>query len=144
VAFWYRGGKTLNEVINELTNLVDSRKKELINLVKTLISYQTPAPPARNTKEAQRFIASFLRDIGFEIDMWDVYPNDPNIVGVLKGSHPDNHHSLIINGHIDVAEVNEDEPWEKNPFTPIVQENVIIGRGAADMKGGLACALFAV
>lgn len=127
-----------------LIDQVDERKEELIDLLKTLISFQTPAPPARNTAEAQQYVADFLKGLGFDIDMWDVYPNDPNVVGVLKGTEPDKYKSLIINGHIDVAEVSEDEEWEEDPFTPLVKDGAVIGRGAADMKGGLAGALFAI
>ncbi|MDQ0256973.1 acetylornithine deacetylase [Evansella vedderi] len=123
---------------------VDDRQEELIALLKTLIRFETPAPPARNTKEAQSYVADYLMSLGFSIDMWDVYPGDPNVVGLLKGTDSDNHKSLIINGHMDVAEVSEDENWEKDPFTPIMRDGVVIGRGAADMKGGLAGALFAI
>ena len=134
----------MEERLKLVLQQIDDRKEDLIDLVCKLISFETPAPPARNTKEAQDFVASFLKELDFEIDMWDVYPNDPNVVGVLKGSASTTHKSLIINGHIDVAEVNEDEEWEIDPFTPVVRDGVIIGRGAADMKGGLAGALFAV
>jgi|SRR5690625_137483 len=130
--------------IRELIEQVDARQSELLELVKTLITFKTPAPPARNTKEAQDYIASFLRESGFEIDMWEVYSGDPNVVGVLKGEAAQQYQSLIINGHIDVAEIGEDEQWEGDPFTPIVKDGVIIGRGSADMKGGLAGALFAI
>lgn len=133
-----------NQDIDTLINEVDRRQGELIELVKTLISYKTPAPPARNTADAQQFIAKYLEELGFSIDMWDVYPNDPNVVGTLTGSNPQTHKSLIINGHIDVAEVSEDEQWEINPFIPVVKNGAIMGRGAADMKGGLAGALFAI
>lgn len=127
-----------------LIGQVEERKEELLELVKKLISYPTPAPPARNTKEAQEFIASFLAKNGFSIDRWDVYPDDPNVVGILKGSDSADYSSLIINGHIDVAEVGEDEKWQSDPFTAIIKDGRMIGRGAADMKGGLACSLFAV
>ncbi len=40
--------------------------------------------------------------------------------------------------------MNEDEQWESDPFTAVVKEDVVMGRGASDMKGGLACALFAI
>ena len=69
---------------------------------------------------------------------------DPNVVGVLKGIDSENYKSLIINGHIDVAEINEGEDWMTDPFTPVVQDGAVIGRGTADMKGGLAGALFAI
>lgn len=130
--------------IQQLIEQVDERQHELIELLTTLISFKTPAPPARNTKEAQLYVAQFLEEIGFSIDMWDVYPNDPNVVGVRKGEKSATHQSLIINGHIDVAEVREDEEWESDPFQPIIKNETIIGRGAADMKGGLAGALFAL
>lgn len=139
-----KGGKTLSNQIERLINIVEERKEDLVSLLKRLIEYKTPAPPARNTKEAQQFIAEFLEEKGFSIDMWDVYPNDPNVVGVLKGKEPNLYNSLIINGHMDVAEVSEDEKWDVDPFVPIVKDDVIIGRGAADMKGGLAGALFAI
>ncbi|MGP7816467.1 acetylornithine deacetylase [Niallia sp. 01092] len=132
------------EIIQSLVQQVDERKEELVELLKTLVSYKTPAPPARNTKDAQDYVASLLEKFGFSIDMWDVYPNDPNVVGVLKGTNSSSYKSLILNGHIDVAEVNEGEQWQGDPFTPIVKDDVIIGRGVADMKGGLAGALFAM
>ncbi|WP_096199707.1 acetylornithine deacetylase [Bacillus sp. FJAT-45350] len=134
----------MTERLKAVLHQVEERQEELIELLKTLISFETPAPPARNTKEAQLYVADLLEKLGFNIDMWDVYPNDPNVVGVRKGTNNTQHKSLIINGHMDVAEVNEDEEWEKDPFTPIVRDGVVIGRGAADMKGGLAGAIFAL
>jgi acetylornithine deacetylase len=144
--FFYcqKGGMEMENRLQSLIDEVDERQEELIDLLKTLISFQTPAPPARNTSEAQSYIASFLRKLGFEIDRWDVYPNDPNVVGVLKGEESEKYKSLIVNGHIDVAEVSEEEEWGQDPFVPIVKNGAVIGRGAADMKGGLAGALFAI
>ncbi|PAD67869.1 acetylornithine deacetylase [Bacillus sp. 7586-K] len=139
-----KGALHLSHRISDLINEVDRRQDELISLLKKLIEFKTPAPPARNTKDAQHFVASFLREKGFSIDMWDVYPNDPNVVGVLKGVNEKQYKSLIINGHIDVAEVGEDENWEKDPFQPYVKDGAVVGRGAADMKGGLAGAMFAI
>ncbi|TYR79398.1 acetylornithine deacetylase [Priestia megaterium] len=134
----------MDQTIQLLVQQVDSRKDELIELLKKLVTYKTPAPPARNTNDAQHYIAGLLENYGFSIDRWDVYPNDPNVVGVLTGTDSKNYKSLIINGHIDVAEVSENEEWEADPFTPVVKGDAIIGRGVADMKGGLAGALFAI
>lgn len=135
---------TVPEPIEELLRQVDARQDELIGLLCTLIGFETPAPPARNTTAAQAFIERYLTACGFSTEMWDVYPGDPNVVGVLKGTDPDRHRSLIVNGHVDVAEVGPDEAWETGPFRPIVRDGLVIGRGAADMKGGLAGALFAI
>ncbi|MGY3717333.1 acetylornithine deacetylase [Sutcliffiella cohnii] len=130
--------------VEQLLQQVDHRQDELVNLLMKLIEFQTPAPPARNTEQAQQFVAQFLDERGFAIDKWDVYPGDPNVVAVRKGTQSRQYNSLIVNGHIDVAEVNENEEWEADPFTPIVRDGIVIGRGAADMKGGLAGALFAI
>lgn len=134
----------LNDTISSLLQQIDERKEELIELAKTLISFETPAPPARNTSDIQQYISSILRERDFDVDMWDVYPGDPNVVGIRKGTDSDQFQSLIINGHIDVAEVSADEPWVTGPFQPYVENGYLVGRGASDMKGGIAGALFAI
>ncbi len=45
--------------------------------------------------------------------MWDLYSNDPIVVGTLKGKKSADYQSLIINGHMDVAEVQENEKWRQ-------------------------------
>lgn len=128
----------MNQEVSQLLEQIDLRKEELLELTKTLIRFETPRPPRRNTNGAQEFVAEFLKKRNFSIDKWDVYPNDPNVVGVKKGTASESHKSLIINGHIDVAEVSKDEPWEIKPFEPFIKDGWLVGRGAADMKGGLA------
>ncbi|WP_079909433.1 acetylornithine deacetylase [Paenibacillus sp. 32352] len=134
----------MSQVLEALIRQVEERQKELVQLASQLIRYKTPAPPARNTEEAQQFIAQFLELHGFTVDQWEVYPGDPNVVGIKQGQASDQFKSLILNGHVDVAEVSADESWETSPFEPIVKDGVLIGRGASDMKGGLAGALFAI
>ncbi|WP_412094678.1 acetylornithine deacetylase [Bacillus atrophaeus] len=134
---------TLNKQIDVLLQKAEEQKNELIELAKTLIAFQTPAPPARNTDKIQSWIAGFLNEMGFSIDKWEVYPGDPNVVGVLKGTDSGSHQSLIINGHVDVAEADE-EGWEHDPFHPVEKNGCLVGRGAADMKGGMASVLFAL
>lgn len=130
--------------LENIINQVDSRQEELIELLSTLIRFETPAPPARNTAENQQFIAKYLEELGFTTDTWDVYPGDPNVVGVLEGSNSEQYKSLILNGHVDVAEVREDEEWLTNPFDPVIVDGRIVGRGSSDMKGGIAGVLFAL
>ncbi|QDI92183.1 acetylornithine deacetylase [Salicibibacter halophilus] len=127
-----------------LIQQVEEREDELISLLSDLIAFRTPAPPARNTEGIQNRIAEKLRSIGFEVDQWEVYPGDPNVVGSKKGTEPSNFNSLILNGHVDVASVEEDEDWETAPFKAAVRDRMLHGRGAADMKGGVAACLFAL
>ncbi|CRK80876.1 acetylornithine deacetylase [Neobacillus massiliamazoniensis] len=123
---------------------VEAREKELIELLSKLISYPTVSPPARNTNEVQEFIKEYLEELGFSTDKWDVYPGDPNVVGVLTGGDSRNFNSLIINGHVDVAEVGDDKEWSFSPFKAVMKDPYIYGRGVADMKGGIAASLIAI
>lgn len=123
---------------------IAARRDELVELASALIAFPTVSPPGRNTGEAQAFVAKYLGDIGFAIDQFDVYPGDPDVVGRLVGSEPDHAASLLINGHIDVAEIGSPELWTRPPFEPAVVGRRLYGRGATDMKGPLAAALLAI
>ena len=130
----------MERVIQEIRN----REDELIALVSDLIRFETPAPPARNTEAIQAYIANYLKEMNFETEQWEVYPGDPNVVGCLRGTASDTYNSLILNGHVDVASIEEGENWKHAPFQPAVEGRTLFGRGAADMKGGLAACLFAM
>lgn len=123
---------------------IESRRDELIDLVSTLIAFPTISPPGRNTSTAQQFIADYLAALEFDIDRFDVYPGDPDVVARLPGSDHDHAASLLINGHIDVAETGPLDRWSRTPFDAWVEDDKLYGRGSTDMKGPMASALFAV
>lgn len=121
------------------------RKDELFDLLGQLVSHPTVSPPARNSEHAQSLIAQELQEMGFDVDRWSVFPGDDNVVGRLPGTVSDKANSLIINGHIDVAEVGDDAGWTYPPFSLTNgHDGRLYGRGVADMKGGLAASLFAI
>ena len=128
--------------LTKVTQQIASQQDDLLELVKQLVAFETPAPPARNTREAQNFVADYLRPLGFDIDQWALYDNDDIVVGTKNGDST--YQSLIINGHIDVASLNPDEQCSFSPFEAVIQDDRLIGRGVSDMKGGLAAALFAL
>ncbi|WP_100406707.1 acetylornithine deacetylase [Bacillus solitudinis] len=133
----------MTEISFVLSN-VEEREQELIALLSDLVQFSTPSPPARNTSDIQQYIADYLQNIGCSIDKWDVYPNDPNVVAFQQGTDSTNYNSLILNGHVDVASIEEGEPWVTPPFNATVKGRTIYGRGVADMKGGVAACLFAL
>lgn len=137
-------GANAEELSKKIAHEVEARKDELMELLSKLIAFPTVSPPARNTNGVQEFIQDYLNGLGFKTEKWDVYPGDPNVVGVLKGKDSEQYHSLIINGHVDVAEVGEDKEWDQSPFTAYLEDPYVYGRGVADMKGGIAASLIAI
>lgn len=119
-------------------------RDELLAILEKLVGYPTVSPPARNTAEAQGFLADQLEELGFGINRWELYPGDPVVVGVKPGTRPDRFRSLILNGHMDVAEVGQPGEWQGDPFTLRVEGDWAAGRGTADMKGAMAAALLAL
>ena len=103
---------------------------------------------------AQEWMAARLRALGAEVDVWGIdfaslqrHPafsmevardEGLGVVGTVgDGDGP----TLILNGHVDVVPVGDITQWTTPPFTATVRDNHVIGRGACDMKGGLAAAL---
>lgn len=129
---------------DKFSRLVDDRQEELLQILGDLVRFPTVSPPARNTTEAQQYVANFLEQEGFKTTTWDVYPNDPNVVGIRKGKDTTMYNSLIINGHMDVAEVGDESEWTVPPFQLTTKDGYAYGRGTSDMKGALAATLFSI
>ena len=82
------------------------------------------------------WFARRLEGVGMEVDVWDVLPGRPNVVGRLPGMGGGP--SLMLLGHLDVV-----GPWGPDAFEPVVRDGRMYGRGAADMKSGFAAMLLA-
>ena len=82
--------------------------------------------------EIAQLIAGHMRRIGLEVDVEDVAPGRPNVVGVLAGRLPGP--SLMFCGHMDTVGVD----GMHAPFDPVESDGRLYGRGAQDMKGGVA------
>jgi acetylornithine deacetylase len=83
------------------------------------------------------YLARRFEELGLEVDVWDVLPGRPNVVGRLPGSGGGD--SLMLLGHTDVV-----GPWGPEAFEPVVRDGRMYGRGAGDMKCGFAAMLLAV
>jgi acetylornithine deacetylase len=106
---------------------------------------------------AQRSVAAKLGELGLDVDIWkldfDSLRGHPGfsmpierseglgVVGTLKGGAEGR--SLILNGHIDTVAPGEEENWSHPPMEGTVVDGLVYGRGVADMKGGLCCAIYA-
>lgn len=124
---------------------IDSLEDETLSLLSKLISFNTADPPAGNCAEAQLWLARYMesRIARVSWETFEDFPGDPHLVSVFK-SNNHNGHSIIFNGHIDVAEVRKDEKWTHGAFSPKLEGGLVYGRGSADMKGGLAAMITAI
>ena len=91
------------------------------------------APDSRGESAAATTLATTLESWGFSVDVHDAAPGRPNVVA--RAGRRAAGRSLMLNGHLDVVGV---EGMVHAPFAPDVREGRLYGRGAADMKGGLA------
>jgi succinyl-diaminopimelate desuccinylase len=108
-----------------------------VELAKKLISINSENPPG-NEREIAFFIRDFLDDLDIETRLIKFGKNRYNLIASIgKGN------GLMLNGHMDTVPIGNVENWEFNPFGEI-KNGKLYGRGAADMKGSLACMLTAL
>ncbi|WP_414164649.1 M20 family metallopeptidase [Superficieibacter sp. BNK-5] len=118
--------------------LTAEEQQELITLLCSLIQHPSENPPG-NENSVARYIADLLRSEGIETEVQEVVPGRPNVIARLKGQQPGKR--LIFNGHTDVVPCGTG--WSVEPFAAVIDGERIIGRGAADMKSGVAAMLYA-
>jgi acetylornithine deacetylase len=94
-------------------------------------------PGAAGEARMAAFVASWLGRAGLEVTVEEVLPGRPNVVGVRRGTGGGR--TLLLNGHTDVVGAGR----MAEPFTPRITGGRLHGRGAYDMKSGLAAAMLA-
>ena len=105
------------------------------DLLSELIRIDTSNPPGNENKIAE-FLASRLRPLGFEIQIVPTpAPGKAHFIARLKGDGTKK--PVLIAAHADVVGV-EREKWTVDPFSGILRDGYVYGRGAIDFKGGLA------
>ncbi|WP_058914277.1 M20 family metallopeptidase [Entomohabitans teleogrylli] len=118
--------------------LTADERQELVTLLCSLIQHPSENPPG-NEQAVALFIADVLRGEGIDTEVQEVVPGRPNVIARLKGQQPGKR--LIFNGHSDVVPCGEG--WSVDPFAAVVDGDRIVGRGAADMKSGVAAMMYA-
>jgi succinyl-diaminopimelate desuccinylase len=118
---------------------------EVIELTRALVripSVYRPGDPEATEARVAAFVGSWFRREGFDVEVQDVAPGRPNVIGSL-GEKRSGQRSLLLEGHTDVVTEGDPAEWSRPPFGAELVDGRIYGRGTADMKSGLAAALVA-
>lgn len=114
--------------------------QESVRFLKELLQINSVNPPG-NEELVARAIAEKLQENGIESTIRPLGPNRAYLVARLKGKGTQK--SLVFSGHMDTVPPG-DIPWEHEPFKAEEVDGLIYGRGASDMKGGLAALTMAM
>ncbi|MFD1125385.1 acetylornithine deacetylase [Lentilactobacillus raoultii] len=126
----------------QLLAAIDQHSEELIKQLDRIVAFNTVSPPARNTADLQQLIDEELTADGFATKQQPFYKRDRLLSATKPGTASTSHHSLILNGHVDVAALENRDDWRTDPFKLVKQGDTLIGRGVSDMKGAIAADLF--
>ncbi|MBK7320580.1 ArgE/DapE family deacylase [Candidatus Villigracilis affinis] len=142
----------------EISEAVESAREELIAFLQKMV--QTASLP-NHEHEVQNLVAQKLRALGLEVEIvpsnFDDLKDHPafgddgfsptdrvNVIGRWPGTHTGEGKSIILNGHVDVVPVGDLSLWVDSPWSGVIREGKMFGRGSCDMKSGLCAGIFAV
>jgi succinyl-diaminopimelate desuccinylase len=131
-----------------LFKMIEARRDELVDLTQALIRFPTVNPPGEAYQPCAEFIGRRLKERGFAIEYVRAMgtPGDsdrhPRINVIARRDSGQRGPCVHFNSHIDV--VQPGAGWTVDAFAALVQDGKVFGRGACDMKGGLAASIIAV
>jgi acetylornithine deacetylase/succinyl-diaminopimelate desuccinylase-like protein len=111
-----------------------------IDILRTLIRFDTTNPPG-NEEACIGYVREVLEEAGISTALLAKTPSRPNLIGRLpgRGEAP----PFVWQGHVDVV-TTANQKWSRDPFGAELIDGEVWGRGALDMKGGVAMMLAAV
>ncbi|NPV75344.1 MAG: M20/M25/M40 family metallo-hydrolase [Anaerolineae bacterium] len=116
-------------------NLTRDQEEEVIRFTQEMIRCPGYSGEERETAAV---VARQMEKLGFdkvETDRWG------NVIGTIYGAKPGP--TIVFDGHTDVVPIHMPDLWEHEPYGGEISDGKIWGRGASDMKGGLAACLSA-
>lgn len=142
-----------NDARAELFEAIDRRGDELTEIVAQLVRHPSELG---NEAPVQYVVAEHLRETDAAVEIWELdesiafepnagnsgvpFAGRPNVTGKISGAG--NGRSLILNGHVDVVSPEPIEQWTHDPWGAEIVGDRLYGRGAYDMKSGVAANLF--
>ncbi|HYR39638.1 MAG TPA: M20 family metallopeptidase [Methylomirabilota bacterium] len=116
---------------------------EVVELTRALVripSVYRPGETGANEAEVASFVEGWFRREGLPVEVQEVAPGRPNVLSWIGEKGP-GRRCLLLEGHTDVVTEGDAAEWTWPPFGGELRDGRIYGRGAADMKSGLAAAM---
>ncbi|HZU39590.1 MAG TPA: M20/M25/M40 family metallo-hydrolase [Solirubrobacteraceae bacterium] len=112
----------------------DQLQSETTTVLQRLVRFNTVNPPG-NEREAIEYLAGYLREAGFEVQLLGAEEARPNLVADLHGAQDGP--TLCYLGHVDTVPADASE-WRHGPWSGEVADGFLWGRGSLDMKSQVA------
>ena len=139
------------EVVARALAAVDDTRDELVAFLRRLLAFRTESqnPEASHFLDeadaCRDFLAALLEADSFVTQRWEArgvtFPRHPVLAARLAGSGGGR--SIALNGHFDVVPAGKLTDWTRDPWGTDLVDGRLYGRGAVDMKGGIAAMLWA-
>lgn len=130
---------------DEVFKVVEAKQDRLVTLLQELIRIPTIVPPGNNYEEIVQFLEPHFKHLDFSTQRVIIpeeyikqipFPLDGPRINLVASRDYGCKESVTIYAHMDVVPI--EVPWTKDPFEGIVEQGKIYGRGALDMKSGIA------
>jgi acetylornithine deacetylase/succinyl-diaminopimelate desuccinylase-like protein len=109
-------------------------QQETTDVLQRLIRFNTVNPPG-DERDAQEYLAGYLKDAGLEVELLGRTEQRPNLVARLRGTGDGP--TLCLLSHVDTVLATPSD-WKHDPWSGDVEDGVLWGRGALDMKSQTA------
>jgi succinyl-diaminopimelate desuccinylase len=114
---------------------IENNKEEYIEFLKILIQTESFNPPG-NENNVALILKKYLEDAKITCEIFPFGENRANLFAALTNKLTGK--NLLYNGHMDVVPPGNEDEWKYPPLSASIKRKKIFGRGASDMKGGLA------
>ena len=117
-------------------------EREVVELAQELVRCRSVYDPERGTDErsAARLVEARMRSFGWSVEVTEVAPGRPNVIATLPVHAAGR--TLAFEGHLDVVTAGDEARWSVSPFSGEIVGDRLYGRGAADMKAGVAAMIY--
>jgi len=123
--------------VAEVQEWLDARRDEMTELLMRLVAVDTENPPGRGLGECAEVLVEAMRALALEPQLIEVDAAQLEDACVVRGSAGDGRRIVYFHGHFDVVPAQS-----RRQFQPRREDGRIVGRGSADMKGGLVSMLY--